>query len=103
MRVEDVALILGYFDLKKYFDSESLKDAMNSIYNFRVKEKLYNLKYELNNNNKIRMKTSVGVSEAFDVGPTVAKGSIDYSVNRFFQHSSDEACYKDLRLQALIY
>ena len=110
---KDVPLIFEAFDIMKYFDSESLKDAMNSLYNCGVRGKLYNLIYELNKSNTIRIKTSVGVTEPFDVGPTVAQGSIggglisscnlDYTMNKFFANSSNEVYYHDLRLQPLIY
>ena len=68
---------------------------MNALYNYGIKGKLYNLIYELNKSNQIRIKTSVGVTDSVEVGPTVAQGSIggglvsscnlDYSVNKFFQ------------------
>ena len=86
-----LALILTCFDLKKYFDSENLKDAMNSLFHYGVKGKEYNLIYELNKQNRIQIKTSVGMTERFVTGPTVSQGSIggglisainlDYSVN----------------------
>ena len=106
-------LFLQCFDIKKYFDSEILKDAMNTIYNYGVKGKLYNLIYELNKSSQIKIKTSIGVTNSFEVGPTVAQGSIgrglisscnlDFSLNQYFKSSSSEAYYHDLRLQPLIY
>ena len=108
-----VLLVLDCFDLRKYFDSESLKDAMNALYCYRVRGKLYNLIYELNKSSTIQIQTSVGVSDSFEVGPTVAQGSIggglisscnlDYSVNRYFYNSSTEVFYHDLKMQPLIY
>ena len=108
-----LALILTCFDLKKYFDSENLKDAMNSLFHYGVKGKEYNLIYELNKQNRIQIKTSVGMTERFVTGPTVSQGSIggglisainlDYSVNRFFFNSSKEVYYHDVRLQPIIY
>ena len=56
------ALILGCFDLMKFFDSENLKDAMNSLYHYGVRGKEYKLIYELNKKNKIQIKTSVGMT-----------------------------------------
>ena len=101
-------LILQCFDIQKYFDSENLKDAMNSLHCCGVDGKLYNLIYELNKSNRIQIKTSVGVSERFEVGPTVAQGSIggglisscnlDYSINKYFRSSSSEVFYHDLKL-----
>jgi hypothetical protein len=69
-------LLLQCFDLKKYFDSENLKDAMNSLYHCGVRGKEYNLIFELNRQNKIQIKTSVGMTESFTTGPTVSQGSI---------------------------
>ena len=52
-------LLLQCYNLKKYFNSESLKDAMNSLYNYGVKGKLYDLIFELNKSTQIQVKTSV--------------------------------------------
>ena len=86
---------------------------MNSLYNYGVKGKLYNLIYELNRSSKIQIKTSVGFTKSVDVGPSVAQGSIggglisrcnlDYSVDKVFQDSRTEIFYHDLKLQPLIY
>ena len=51
----DISIILQLFDLKKFFDSENLRDAMNSLFNRDVKGKLYRLIYELNKDNEIRL------------------------------------------------
>ena len=106
-------LILQCFDLKKYFDSESLKDALNSLYHCGVKGKVYNLIHELNRENLIKIKTSVGITEPFKVGPTVSQGSIggglistinlDFSINRFFFSSSNEIFFHNVRMQPMIY
>ena len=106
-------LILQCFDLKKYFDSENLKDAMNSLFECGIRGKEYNLIYELNRQNRIQIKTSVGMSDTFTTGPIVSQGSIggglisalnlDYSVNKFFLNSNNEIFYHDVRLQPLIY
>ena len=107
------ALIFGCFDLMKYFDSENLKDAMNSLYHCGVRGKEYNLIYELNKRNKIQIKTSVGMTDRFETGPTVSQGSIggglisainlDYSISRFFFNSPNEVYYHDVKLQPIIY
>ena len=86
---------------------------MNSLYKYGVKGKLYNLIYELNKSSEIQIKTSVGVTESFEVGPSVAQGSIggglisscnlDYSINKFFKSSNSEVFYCDLRIQPMIY
>ena len=106
-------LIMTCFDLMKYFDSESLKDAMNSLFHSGVRGKEYKLIYELNRSNKIQIQTSVGMTRSFNTGPSVCQGSVggglvsainlDYSVNKFFHNSSNEIYYYDVRLQPLIY
>ena len=110
---QDKMLILQCYDIKKYFDSENLRDAMNSLYNYGVRGKIYNLIYELNRSSQIQIKTGVGFTKSVDIGPSVAQGSIggglvsscnlDYSVNRFFQDSEKEIYYRDIKLQPLIY
>ena len=106
-------LILSCFDLKKYFDSENLKDALNSLYQCGIRGKEYNLIYKLNKQNEIQIKTSVGMSDSFLTGPTVSQGSIggglistinlDFSVNTFFYKSTNEIFFHDVRMQPLIY
>ena len=86
---------------------------MNSLYNCGVKGKEYNLIYELNKQNKIQIKTSVGMTDSFITGPTVSQGSIggglistinlDYSVNRFFYNSINEIFYFGVRMQPIIF
>ena len=111
-KLQNKMLILQCYDIKKYFDSENLKDAMNSLY-YGIRGKLYNLIFELNRSSQIQIKTGVGLSKTIDVGPTVAQGSIggglisscnlDYTVNKFFQDSTSEIFYHNLKLQPLIY
>ena len=106
-------LILGCINLKKYFDSESLKVAMNSLFHYGVKGKECKPVYLLNKKNKIQIQTSVGMTDRFVTGPTVSQGSIggglissinlDYSINRFFFNSCKEVFYYDVKLQPLIY
>ena len=86
---------------------------MNSLYNYGVKGKEYKLIYELNKENKIQIKTSVGITDSFTTGPTVSQGSIggglisainlDYSINRFFINSTNEVFFHDIKLAPLIY
>ena len=52
----------------KYFDSENLRDAMNSLFNRDVKGKLYRLIYELNKDNEIQIKTGVGITRSITTG-----------------------------------
>ena len=47
------AFILSMWDLKKYFDSESLIDCMGEVYKSNVKGKLYRLLFKMNENIRI--------------------------------------------------
>ena len=112
-KVAGKCLIIQCYDLRKYFDSENLKDAMNSLFHSGVKGKEYKLIYELNKENQIQIQTSVGMTEPFETGPSVSQGSIggglistinlDYSINRFFLESCNEIFYHDIKMLPLIY
>ena len=106
-------LILASYDVKKFFDSESLVDVMNELYRNNVKGKLYRLLYTMNKNTKIRVQTAVGVSAEVETGETVGQGtlegamissvSLDNGINDFFLDSEEEVHYGNLRLQPLLY
>ena len=65
--------ILFCYDIAKYFDSESLRDAMNALYEYGIKGKLYRLIFELNKNNTIKIQTSVGLTEIIECGENVSQ------------------------------
>ena len=66
---------MNCFDLKKYFDSEVLIDAMDNLYKSGIRGKLYRLIYEVNKNNLIQIKTPVGATSRFRMGGNVTQGS----------------------------
>ena len=109
----NIPLIMQFYDIKKYFDSESLRDAMNSMYHCGIKGKLYRLLYELNKENKIKIRTSVGMTDCVETGENVSQGSIsgglvssvnlDFSINNYFKNSQYEISYITERLQPLIF
>ena len=47
------------YDISKFFDIESLRDGMNSIYNCGIQGKLYRLIYNLNKDTKIKLKKKI--------------------------------------------
>lgn len=110
---QDKAMILSMWDLKKFFDRESLFDCMNELYKNNLKGKLYRLIYELNKNVRIQVQTAVGLTEEKDTGPSVAQGSVegalisavtpDNGVKDFFADSDEEVSYGDLLLRPLIF
>ena len=101
------------FDLKKYFDSEVLIDAMDNLYKSDIKGKLYRLIYELNKNNLIQIKTSVGTTSNFQTGENVTQGSVggglissinlDIPIRTFFKESLHEVKYGDIMMGPIIY
>ena len=107
------ALILNCFDLRKYFDSEVLIDAMDNLYKSEIRGKLYRLIYELNKNNSIQINTPVGESERFKTGENVTQGSVggglisslnlDIPIQRFFKNSIHEVSYGNIVMKPVIY
>ena len=75
-----VAIIISMFDIKKYFDSESALDCWSELYNSQVKGKVYRLLFNLNKTSRIKVKTSVGVSQSAVTGPLVTQGSVEGAV-----------------------
>ena len=82
MKKTGKALIYKMFDLKKYFDSESIFDVCYELYKSNVKGKLYKLIFNLNKNIRIKVKTPVGESEPVDTGPYVGQGAVEGAVIR---------------------
>ena len=101
------------FDIKKFFDKESLRDGMNTIYKAGINSKLYRLWYKLNKKTKIRTRNVFGTSQFEEVGETIAQGSfggalvsaanLDDGVQTMFETSEDEVCYGSVDLKPLLY
>ena len=95
------------------FDSEVLIDAMDNLYKSDIKGKLYRLIYELNKNNQIQIKTSVGTTSNFKTGENVTQGSVggglissinlDIPIRTFFKESVHEVKYGDIMMGPIIY
>ena len=106
-------LLLNCFDLKKYFDSEVLVDAMDNLYKCGINGKLYRLIYELNKNNFIRIKTPVGITDGFRSGENVTQGSVggglisslnlDIPIVNYFEDSEVEVKYGSIAMNPIIY
>ena len=109
----DVPVLIQLFDISKFFDRESLRDGMNSIYNLGIKGKLYRLLYNLNKDTIIKVKTAVGDSNEKETGENIGQGTlegatisaanIDFTVNEFFKNSIEEISYGAERLQPLLF
>ena len=106
-------MLVQLYDISKFFDRESLRDGMNSIYNCGIQGKLYRLIFTMNKDTKIRVRTAVGETEEKETGENIGQGTlegavisaanIDYSMNRFFSVSREELSYGGLKLQPLIF
>ena len=98
-----VPLIIQFFDIKKFFDSEVLRDGMNAIHKAGIKGKIYRLWFNLNRNIKIKVRTACGTSDSEDTGEGIGQGTIggaivsaatlDDGVSEMFETSNDEICY----------
>ena len=74
------ATLFSTWDLKKFFDSESLIDVMSELYKSDIKGKLYRLIFKLNENIKITVKTPVGNTEYEDTGNGLGQGTVDGAI-----------------------
>ena len=107
----DKPLIIQCIDIRKYFDKENLRDAMNALYSAGVQGKVYRLWYKLNQQTCIAVQTGVGVTETKNTGETLGQGTvggalasalnIDEEINAHFETSQAEISYGSTRLQPL--
>ena len=105
-------LIINLYDYQKFFDKQSIIDAMNAISRAKVKSKLYRVWYKLNLT-RIQVRTGAGMSEEADVGAVTGQGAggsalvsslnLDLAVNNVFKGSKDEDYYGRVRIQPLIW
>jgi hypothetical protein len=98
-------------DLSKYFDKESLRDTMNSLYEANIRGKLYRL---WNYDNQVKVLTSAGMSDMSSTRENVGQGTVggailsslnlDIGVTEGFRESCHEVYYGGpLRLNPLLY
>ena len=109
----DLPLVTQLYDISKFFDRESLRDGMNSIYNCGIQGKLYRLIYNMNKDTKIKVRTAIGETEEKDTGENIGQGTlegavisaanIDYTVDIFFRESTDELSYGGIKLQPFLF
>ena len=107
-------LIIQVYDLSKYFDKESLRDAMNSLYDAGIKGKLYRLWFMMNCDNQVKVLTSAGMTGIRATGENVGQGTVggailsslnlDVGVTEGFSESGHEIYYGGkIRLNPLLY
>ena len=70
------AVILQFWDLKKFFDSENLRDCMNELHRSGIRGKLYRLIFELNKDTKFKVETPVGTTETRERGEGLGQGTL---------------------------
>ena len=105
--------ILTVADIMKFFDKQSLVDAMDSLYQAKINPKFYRVWYKMNENTVIQVKTGGGMSARGMAGPVTGQGgggaalasalNLDLGLDSYFKGSKDEECYGTVRLQPLIY
>ena len=106
-------LILQLYDIRKFFDKENLRDAMDSLYGMGVDPKIFRAWFLLNKNMRIQVKTSVGCTEWAEAGELIGQGTVggalvsagnlDMSMNKAFSGSMDEVVYGSVHLNPLIF
>ena len=69
---EGKSILIMMFDLKSYFDFESLEDCCTEIYKNQIMGKLYRLIYKLNIKERISVKTPVGLTHSSETDPLVS-------------------------------
>ena len=101
--------IINLIDIKTFFDSESLRGVMNSLYTAGVPMKAYRTWFKLNSRTVISVRTPAGMTEPEEVGELCAQGSggaalasqldIDMGLKSHFEGSTDEAEYGRVRVR----
>ena len=105
-------LIVNTYDMKKFFDKESLMDAAFTLNKVaKVDDQSYRLWCKMNEDTRISVKTSVGLSRSENVKDSLGQGSmgaalvstlnIGYAVQETFKEPSTEI--GDLKLNSLVF
>ena len=67
----DMPMLVQLYDISKFFDRESLRDGMHSIYNCGIQRKLYRLIFTMDKDTKIRVRTAVGETDEKKTGENI--------------------------------
>ena len=96
-------VIINLVDIKTFFDSESLRGVMDSLYSAGVPMKAYRTWFKLNSKTVITVRTPSGRTNSEEAGELCAQGSsgaalasqldIDLGLKSHFAGSSDEPGY----------
>ena len=106
-------LLFQLYDIRKFFDHESLRDVLDTLHDIDIDEKVYRAWYLMNKRTRIAVKTGLGMTEEADVGEVVGQGTVggaltsqlnvDLGINRYFSGSIDELHYGTIRLQPMVF
>ena len=77
---EGKSILIMMYDLRKFFDSESLLDCCTEMHKNQIRGKLYRLIFKLNIKERIRVKTPVGLTDSSETDPLVAQGSSNAAI-----------------------
>ena len=90
-------IIFQLYDIRKFFDHESLRDVMDTLHEIDINPKVYRAWFLMSQNTRISVKTGVGVTAEAGVGEAFGQGTvggaltsqvnIDKGVNRYFMGS----------------
>ena len=69
-------LVMKFFDISKFFDKETIEDAILTCKKRGADPKAVRLWYKLNQHTKIRVKTGSGTSNYTDVGAVLGQGTL---------------------------
>ena len=69
-------VVLQCFDVQKFFDKEQMEDAVLTCLKRGADPKAVRLWHKLNQDTRIQVKTSAGMTEYGPVGPVVGQGTI---------------------------
>ena len=110
---EGEGCILTAMNIRKFFDKQSLVDAMNTLYQAKVKTKWYRVWYKLNQNTTIQVRFRAELSAQWLAGPVTGQGgggaalasalNLDRRLDTYFRGSKDAECYGRIKLQPLTY
>ena len=69
-------VVIQLFDISKFFDKETMEDAILTCLKRKADPKAVRLWYKLNNNTKIQVRTGVGMTKFGNVGAVVGQGML---------------------------
>ena len=73
-------IIFQSFDVSKFFDKEMIEDGVLTCLKRVADQKAVRLRYTLNENAKIQVKTGAGISEEVNVGAVIGQDAISVSL-----------------------